>query len=57
MGGGGGGGHSVRGRREGQAELIGSGIEDGKERKEWRDTKHGFFLQQHTVQTGWIEGS
>ncbi len=55
--GGGGGGHSVRERREGQAELIGSGIEDGKERKEWRDTKHGFFLQQHTVQTGWVECS
>ena len=31
MGGGGGGGHSVRERREGQAELIGSGIEKSGE--------------------------
>ncbi len=25
------------------------------DRKEWRDTKHGFFLQQHTVQTGCVQ--
>ncbi len=37
-------------RRAGRINWLG-------DRKEWRDTKHGFFLQQHTVQTGWLECS